>query len=144
MTAISDALEDDKIAVSEKLSLNTRVRMFLEQVARRQVPITYQELAKGLQISPPNTIHQLTVALESLMEEDAAVGRPLIAALVISKARGGLPASGFFDCARRLAQYSGAEEGPEAWAFHASAFNAAVTFWGAGAEAADGQGQIES
>ncbi len=135
MTAISDAPEDNKIAVCEELPLNTRVRAFLEQVARQRVPITYQELAKALQLSPPNTIHQLTVALECLMEEDAAMGRPLIAALVISKARGGLPAAGFFDCARRVAQYSGAEEGPQAWAFHASAFDAAVTFWGTTAEA---------
>ncbi|NQW11704.1 MAG: hypothetical protein HQ481_17715 [Alphaproteobacteria bacterium] len=112
-----------------------RVRPFLERVARRRVPITYQDLAKALQLSPPNTIHQLTVALEYLMEEDAAAGRPLIAALVISRARGGLPAPGFFDCARRVARYSGTEDGPEAWAFHASAFNAAVTFWGAAAEA---------
>jgi len=135
MPAISDALEDNTIAVSEEPPLNTRVRASLERVARRRVPITYQELAKALQLSPPNTIHQLTVALEYLVEEDAAAGRPLIAALVVSKARGGLPAPGFFDCARRLARYSGTEDGPEAWAFHASAFNAAVTFWGAAAEA---------
>ena len=135
MTTISDALEDNSMASSEELPLNTRVRTSLERVARRRVPITYQELAKALHLSPPNTIHQLTVALEYLMKEDAAAGRPLIAALVISKARGGLPAPGFFDCARRLARYSGTEDGPEAWAFHASAFNAAVTFWGAAAEA---------
>jgi hypothetical protein len=135
MTAISAAFEDNTIAVSEEPPLNTRVRAFLERVARRRVPITYQELAKALQLSTPNTIHQLTAALEYLMEEDAAAGRPLIAALVISKARGGLPAPGFFDCARRVARYSGTEDGPGAWAFHASAFNAAVTFWGAAAEA---------
>ena len=135
MTAISDALEDNTIAVPEEPPLNIRVRPFLERVARRRVPITYQDLAKALQLSPPNTIHQRTVALEYLMDEDAAAGRPLIAALVISKARGGLPAPGFFDCARRVARYSGTEDGPEAWAFHASAFNAAVTFWGAAAEA---------
>ncbi|MDA0786116.1 MAG: hypothetical protein O3B37_07475 [Proteobacteria bacterium] len=132
---MSDTPEDNKIAVCEALPLNSRVRAFLEQVARQRVPITYQALAKALQLSPPNTIHQLTIALECLMEEDAAVGHPFIAALVISKARGGLPAAGFFDCARRVAQYSGAEEGPDARAFHAAAFDAAVTFWGAAAEA---------
>jgi hypothetical protein len=135
MTAISNALEDDTIVVSEELRLNTRVRASLERIARRRVPITYQKLAKALQLSPPNTIHQLTAALEQLMEEDAAAGRPLIAALVISKVRDGLPAPGFFDCARRVAQYAGTADGPEAWAFHASAFNSAVKFWGAAAEA---------
>ena len=74
---------------------HARVRAFLENVAKRRIPITYQELAKALQILPPHSIHQLTEALERLMEEDAAADRPFIAALAISKARGGLPAPGF-------------------------------------------------
>jgi len=41
-------------------------------------------------------------ALERLIEEDAEVDRPFIAALTISKARGGLPTPGFFGGARRL------------------------------------------
>lgn len=65
------------------------------------------------------------------MAEDAATDRPFIAAIAISKARGGLPAPGFFDCARRLGRFAGDEEGPEAWAFHAGEFNAAVSFWAA-------------
>jgi hypothetical protein len=44
---------------------------------------------------PPHSIHQVTEALERLMEEDAAADRPFIAALVISKTRDGLPAPGF-------------------------------------------------
>ena len=84
-----------------------KVRAFLENFAKRRTPITYQELAKALQISPPHSIHQVTEALERLMEEDAAADRPFIAALVISKARGGLPAPGFFDCARRLGRFAG-------------------------------------
>jgi hypothetical protein len=36
----------------------------------------------------------VTEALERLMEEDAAADRPFIAALAISKARGGLPGPG--------------------------------------------------
>lgn len=135
MKAISDAHEDNTITISAELPLSNRVRSFLEHVARRRVPITYQDLAKALELSPPNTIRQLTVALEHLMEEDAAAGHPLIAAFVISKARGGLPAPGFFDYARRLALYSGTKDGAEARVFHASAFGAAVTFWGAAAQA---------
>jgi len=90
-----------------------------------------QELAKALGLVPPNAIHQVTEALEHLMAEDAATDRPFIAAIAISKARGGLPAPGFFDCARRLGRFAGDEEGPEAWAFHAGEFNAAVSFWAA-------------
>jgi hypothetical protein len=61
------------------------VRAFLENVAKRQISITYQELAKALQILPPHSIHRVTEALERLMEEDAAADRPFIAALVISR-----------------------------------------------------------
>ncbi len=62
------------------------------------------------------------------MTEDAATDRPFIAAIVISKARGGLPAPGFFDCAARLGRFDGDAAGQEAWAFHAAEFNAMVAF----------------
>ena len=90
---------------------HARVRAFPENGAKRRIPITYQELAKALQILPPHSIHRVTEALERLMEEDAAADRPFIAALVISKARGGLPAPGFFDCARRLGRFAGDRDG---------------------------------
>ena len=73
----------------------------------------------------------MTEALEHLMAEDAATARPFIAAIAISKARNGLPAPGFFDCARRLGRFAGDAAGLEACAFHAREFNAAVTFWAA-------------
>src|SRR5690242_6780860 len=60
-----------------------------------------------------------------------ATDRPFIAAIAISKARGGLPAPGFFDCARRLGRFAGDASGLEAQAFHAQEFNAAVAFWAA-------------
>jgi acyl-CoA reductase-like NAD-dependent aldehyde dehydrogenase len=62
---------------------HARVRAFLENVAKRQTPITYQELTKALQILPPHSIHRVTEALEHLMEEDAAADRPFIAAPAI-------------------------------------------------------------
>jgi hypothetical protein len=76
-------------------------RAFLESVAKRRILITYQELANALQILPPHSIHRVTEALERLMEEDAAADRPYIAALAISKARGGLPGPGSY-CATRF------------------------------------------
>lgn len=102
-----------------------RLRQHLQKIAARRVPITYRELVMALKLTPPNTIHQVTAALEHLMAEDAAADRPFIAAIAISKARGGLPAPGFFDCARRLGRFAGDEAGPEAGAFHAGEFNAA-------------------
>lgn len=113
-----------------RLPTPARLRAFLENVARRRIPITYQELAKGLQISPPHSIHRLTEALERLMGEDAAADRPFIAALAISKARGGLTAPGFFDCARRLGRFAGDPDGQDTWSFHAAERNAVFARWG--------------
>jgi hypothetical protein len=78
------------------LLTHARACAFLENVAKRRIPITYQELAKALQIWLPRSIPRVTEALEGLMEEDAPADRPFIAALAISKARGsgGLPARG--------------------------------------------------
>jgi hypothetical protein len=104
-----------------------RLRTFLESVAKRRSLITYQELAKALRILPPHSIHRVTEALERLMEEDAAADRPFIAALAISKARGGLPAPGFFDCARRLGRFA---DGLDARTFHAAELNAVFARWG--------------
>ncbi len=108
-----------------------RLREHLRAVAEQRLPVTYQEVAKVLGLTPPNTIHQVTEALEHLMTEDAATDRPFIAAIVISNARGGLPAPGFFGCAARLGRFDGDAAGPEAWAFHAAEFNAMVAFWAA-------------
>ncbi len=108
-----------------------RLREHLRKVAEQRLPVTYQEVAKALGLTPPNTIHRVTEALELLMTEDAATGRPFIAAIVISKARGGLPAPGFFDCAARLGRFDGDAAGLEAWAFHAQELTAAVAFWAA-------------
>ncbi len=112
-------------------TLARRLRAHLQAVARQRVPITYHEAAKELRLTPPNTIHQVALALERLMAEDAAANRPFIAAMVISKARGGLPAPGFFDFARRLGRFAGDSSGAGAWDFHAREFNAAAGFWAA-------------
>jgi len=112
------------------LPTHARLRAFLENVAKRRIPITYQELAKALQILPRHFIHRVTQALERLMEEDAAANRPFIAALAISKVRSGLPVPGFFDCARRLGRFAGDPDGQDAWLFHAAELNAVFARWG--------------
>jgi hypothetical protein len=93
-------------------------------------PISYQQAATALQLVPPHTIHQITNALEQLMAEDVAAGRPLIAALVVSKWRDGLPAPGFFECAAQLGRFAGAASGPDARAFHALELETALAWWG--------------
>ena len=113
-------------------TLARRLRAHLQALAALRLPITYQEAAKALLLSPPNTIHQVTEALEQIMTEDAAADRPFIAAMVISRMRGGLPAPGFFDCAARLGRFAGDATCMDAyaWAFHKVELNAAFAFWG--------------
>ncbi len=49
-----------------------RLREHLRKVAEQRFPVTYLEVAKALGLRPPNTIRQVTEALEHLMTEDAA------------------------------------------------------------------------
>ena len=107
----------------------TLARRLRAHLAARRLPITYQEATKGLLLLPPNTIHQVTEALEQIMAEDAAADRPFIAAMVISKWRGGLPAPGFFDCAARLGRFAGDATGPDARVFHAVELKAVLALW---------------
>ena len=64
----------------------------LASLAARQETLTYAQLAaeSGLRIA------ELTAALEALMEQDAARGQPLRAALCEGRLERGLPARGFF------------------------------------------------
>ena len=110
-------------------TLARRLRAHLQALATRRLPITYREATKGLLLLPPNTIHQVTDALEQLMAEDAAADRPFIAAMVISNWRDGLPAPGFFDCAARLGRFVGDATGPDARVFHAAELNAVLALW---------------
>lgn len=79
--------------------------------------ITYQALASALGLQPPGTIQRVAAALELTMREDVAAGRPMIAALVISRA-GDMPRRGFFDLAVALGRF------PEDPAQHHAAWQA--------------------
>jgi hypothetical protein len=107
----------------------TRARAYLCSLAAHAVPITYQALARALALTPPNTIHQVTGALEQLIHEDAAASCPFIASLVISKTRGGMPAPGFFDCAQRLGRINADLSEAEQSAFYTAEFKAAAEYW---------------
>ena len=130
MTATAwDLAATTTVADNTPASLARRLRAHLQALATQRLPITYLEAAKGLLLAPPNTIHQVTEALEQIMAEDAATHRPFIAAMVISKWRGGLPAPGFFDCATRLGRFAGDATGPDARVFHSVELNAALALW---------------
>lgn len=117
-----------------------QVRLHLRRAAARGLPVTYRDLALALELPPPNTIHQVTELLEALMAEDAAAGRPFLAALVVSKARRGLPGPGFFECAHRLGRLRDATDPLDAAAYHARALAAAAKYWGGpGSDASGGR-----
>lgn len=69
--------------------------------------MTYLQAADALDVAPPHRIHKTTRLVEMLLKADVEAERPPLAALVVSKARGGLPAPGFFDRARRLGLFAG-------------------------------------
>ena len=119
------------ITVQDNLpeTLAGRLRGQLQALATQRLPIIYRAAAKRLLLTPPNTIRQLTEALEQLMAEDAAADRPFIAAMVISTWRGGIPAPGFFFCAAGLGRFAGDATGSEARAFHAVELNAVLALW---------------
>lgn len=99
--------------------LGERLRAALVERARRGESVTYRELTAELGIRPPLSIHRLSIALDALMAEDAAAGRPLLAALCISRLGHGLPTRGFFIEVAALGVFSGDPDGPEARVFHA-------------------------
>ena len=70
----------------------------LAELAAQAQTVTYGALARDLGWR----VSHLTEALEALMAEDAAAGRPLRAALLEGRLAGGLPARGFFDKAAEL------------------------------------------
>lgn len=104
-------------AASREQDLVDRVRAHLEDLPVENPLITYGALARALGHWAPGSVGRITRALETTMREDAAAGRPFIAARGISRGREGLPARGFFDLARTLSR--GSEEGESDQEFHA-------------------------
>ena len=80
--------------------------------------ITYAELAEAAGLTGRHRINRLTIWLEELIDSDAAANEPLRSARVISRARDGLPAPGFFLKCAALGLYDGPTDGPQAYSFH--------------------------
>jgi hypothetical protein len=73
----------------------------LIQLAALNQTITYGDLARELLLPSP-AIATLTGMLEALMDEDAAAGRPFLAAVMAGRLGDGLPSLGFFEKAAEL------------------------------------------
>jgi DNA-binding Lrp family transcriptional regulator len=104
-TGFSGAIRADELA---------RLRMVLEQARRERRTLSYLEVADRMGLEPPQRIHRVTRLLELLLNDDVRAGRPLLAALAVSRVRDGLPAPGFFERLRRL----GLEPGEDRVDFH--------------------------
>ena len=97
-----------------------RAEMALAAAAAAERLITYAELADAAGITGKHRINRLTAWLETRLEAEARDGGPMLSARVISRARGGLPAPGFFIKCTALGLYDGPPDGPQAYAFHLS------------------------
>lgn len=95
------------------------LEQILIDVARNCDTITYWELVQRLGLQPPHTIHQAAELVEMLMRLHAKTGTPQLASVVISCARGGLPAPGYFILLSELGLYFGSVDGEDAGEFHA-------------------------
>ena len=93
------------------------LRAELESCARSGRTVTYAELAERSNFPPPHRIHRMTEMLETMMREDHAAGRPLLASLVISRT-GPMPQRGYFALLSELSRYDGPDSGPDAAAAH--------------------------
>jgi len=110
--------------------LTAQVRAALIPLARARRTITDRELAALVPVPPPHGIHKLTLVLEDLAREDHAAGRPLIAALAVSRVGDGLPGPGFFQLLAELGRYSGPDRGAGAATAHEAELAAALAYWG--------------
>lgn len=103
-------------AADRERELAARIRAHLEGLPAGSLPVTYGALARAMGLWRPGSVGRVTRALETTMREDAAAGRPFLAACVVSRGRRALPGRGFFDLARALSR--GPQEGESEEAFH--------------------------
>ncbi len=87
----------------------TPLESALHDLTARGQTTTYGTLARDLGLTGPATIAQLTSALETLMDQDAAANLPFRAALVSGRLNNNLPAQGFFAKAAALGRYDGSD-----------------------------------
>lgn len=92
----------------------------LIKIARQKTTLTYQQVAHALEIKPPYMIHQTAELLEDLIRINAQADTAQLASLVVSRARTGLPAPGYFMLLNELGVYRGSVDGEDARYFHAS------------------------
>lgn len=109
--------------------LKERARELLLRHAAAGQRVSYRDLAQELGLVPPGIIRRVAGALEELMQDDAAAGRPLLAVFCISRGPLAMPRRGFFVTAEALGIFDGAPDGPAAEAFYATEYARATAFY---------------
>lgn len=104
-------------------------RRELVKQSHRRLPTTYGRLAKMINVPSLGEIGIVGKTLEHLMQEDVYHDRPLVAALAVSSFGRGLPASWFLRKARDLGKFAGHCEGVEAYAFHTTELQRAISYY---------------
>lgn len=112
-------------------ALHSKLRSTLLNCAKTRKTITYRDLVAEAQVPPPHGIHKTTLALEDLIREDHAAGRPLLAALAVSRGNRGLPGHGFFHLLSELGRYDGPDRGPLAQQAFEKECEDAISYWSA-------------
>ncbi len=114
---------------AEDRELIAKLRRALLDCARTGETVTYNALAGRVDFPGPHRIHRLTGLLEVLIREDHAAGRPLLAALAVSRSQNGIPGRGFFGLLVELGRYDGPDQGPVAAEAHGKELQAAIAHW---------------
>lgn len=94
---------------SDRELLLARLAAVLDEARVQRRTLTYLEVADALAIESPQRIHKTTRLIEILLKRDHEAGRPIRSALAVSRGRGGRPAPGFFDRAKRLGLFDGTD-----------------------------------
>ena len=123
--------------------LKERLRQELVKQAHKRLPTTYVRLARAVAASSIGETAMLASALEQMMEEDAGEDQPLVAALVVGLGIG-LPAPWLFRKAMDLGKFDGQPGDVEAFAFHASELQRAISYYFSPVERLDGNGGAPS
>jgi len=118
----------------EDRELIAALRRALAACAAAGETISYRDLAARVGFPGPHAIHRLTELLEVIVRQDHDAGRPLLAALAVSRAQRtpegqGIPGRGFFQLLTELGRYDGPDQGPAAAAHHARERAAAIAYW---------------
>lgn len=105
------------------------VRALLKRYAEKRQTLDYKSLADELGFVPPHTIQKTTALLEACQEDDALLGQPQLAAIVIQKQGANCPRPGFFQKLIDVGIYQGSDSGSQAEMWHQNELEKVFNFY---------------